>query len=129
MVFTIRAINILVFSLITIVIGLICYEGLVLEWFSFVPIFILLADIGFILATVLNIIYFRTNRTILIFSIFSIILIMLAIIMKILRIEYPKITLLLWDFYILFFHGILIIKVLFKTELPQDKKSRDFKNE
>jgi len=112
----IRIVNILTFSLITLVIGSICYEGLVLQWFSVVPIFIFLADMSFILATVLNTIHFRRDTTIRAFSIFSAALILAAVAMKILGMEYPKITLLLWDFYIFFFHGILVMRKLFRSK-------------
>ena len=40
---------------------------------------------------------------------FSILLIIIAIVMKILKIEYPTITLVLWCFYIWFLYGIRIV--------------------
>ena len=104
--------NTLVFLLAAVVVMSIFYEGVTLQWYDFVPVLVLTADIAFILATILNLIFNRNVKVVFWFNIFSIVLIGIAIIMKIAAIPYPLGGLVLWNFYILFFYGIQVFAIV-----------------
>ena len=90
----------------------IVYEGYALQWFNVVGVLILIADCLFLLSTVVNLFYFRKCKAIFTFSIISLIMIVIAVVMKVMEIEYPIITLVLWLFYIWFYYGIMLSKKL-----------------
>lgn len=94
----------------SLVAGSIFYEGLTLKWYSFVPVLILAMDVLFIISTIMNVIYFRKNKPLFFINFFSALFILTALVMKALHIEYPQWTILLWDFYILYLYGFLVIK-------------------
>jgi hypothetical protein len=109
-----KVINALVFLFASTLVMSIFYEGLMLEWYNIVPILILITDISFFIATLLNIIINRKIKIIFMFNLLSIIIICVAIIMKIFNIIYPQWSLLLWHFYILYFYGIQTVLCIYK---------------
>lgn len=108
----IHMLNGFVFVAATLTIMGIVYEGYALKWFPVIGGLIITMDCLFMLSTIVNLIFGRASKVILSFSIISLILIMIAIIMKALTIEYPVITLVLWDFYIWFYYGFMLSKKL-----------------
>ena len=90
------------------------YEGLMLEWFDFVPVLILITDISFILATVLSLLLNRKNRIIFFLNILSVLLICISVVLAVLKIDYPKLCFVLWNFYILYFYGTLATINIYK---------------
>jgi hypothetical protein len=105
----VKIINSIVFIFFTFVVMSIFYEGLVLEWYSFVALLIIISDIFFIIATILNIIVNRKIKIIFFFNIFSICIICVAIILKIINVDYPKWSILIWNFFILYFYGVQFV--------------------
>ena len=106
--------NATVFLCITASIASIFYEGLTLEWYSFVSVLMLVADGSFILATILHLIFKRKNRTLFILNIFSAVLIVIALVAKFAGIDYPKWAIVIWYFYILFLYGIQVTIAVYK---------------
>ena len=106
----IKIIHIVVFVFASLVAGSIFYEGLTLQWYSVVPVLILAMDMLFIISTVINVIYFRKHKALFFINLFSAVFIFTALVMKVLNIEYPQWTILLWDFYILYLYGFFVIK-------------------
>ena len=98
-----------VFIITTLALAGVFYEGRELKWFDIVGVFILLMDFSFMLSTAINIFTERKTKWIYV-HIFSALLIIIAIVMKILKIEYPTITLVFWYFYLWFLYGIRIVK-------------------
>jgi hypothetical protein len=101
----INAINSIVFLFATALIMSIFYEGLLLKWYDFVPVLILVTDISFIIATILNLIFNRNKKVLLYLNIFSALFIVIAVIIRIFNITYPQWGMILWNFYILYFYG------------------------
>ena len=99
-----EAINKIVFFAATLAIAAVFYEGMTLQWYSIVGIFILVMDYSFFLASFINII-FRKNKVLLILDIMSLVFIIIAFIMKGMSIAYSPIELTLWYFYIWFLYG------------------------
>ena len=110
----INVINSLIFILATVVVMSIFYEGLTLKWFDFVAVFILITDIFFIIATVLNLIFNKKKGLIFYFNVFSVLFIVIAIIMKIFNITYPQWGMIVWNFYILYFYGTQTVIFIYK---------------
>jgi hypothetical protein len=110
----INVVNTLVFLFASTLVISIFYEGLMLEWYNIVPVLILITDVNFVIATILNIIINRKKRIIFMFNLFSIIIICVATIMKIFNIAYPQWSLLLWHFYILYFYGTQTVLCIYK---------------
>ena len=99
-----RIANIITFAAATAAIAGVFYEGLELQWFDIVSILILIMDISFVIATVLNLLNSKNNPFIRL-DYLSAIVIVIAVLMKVLSVPYPTITLVLWYFYILFLYG------------------------
>lgn len=98
-----------VFLATTLAIASVFYEGMTLKWFGIVGIFIICMDYSFLLTTVINIWAERKSKWFYL-HIFSAIMLLIAIVMKLLKLEYPAVTLVLWYFYIWFVYGIRIIR-------------------
>ena len=105
----INVVNTFVFLFATTVVMAIFYEGITLKWYSIVPMLIIITDIAFIIATILNIILNHKTKILFALNLFSILIICVAIIMKILNIKYPEWSLLIWNFYILYFFGAQVL--------------------
>jgi hypothetical protein len=106
----VRFLNTFVFLVSTAVLIGVYYEGFAREWFPIVGVFILAADYSFIASTAINLIYFRKEKKLLLFSLFSAVLIAAAVIMKIRGISYPVWSLAAWNIYIWLLYGYLVIK-------------------
>ena len=111
----IKVLSIMTFLSATVTVASICYEGMVLKWFSFVGISILITDILFLIATVCGVFYYKRNKTLFYSHLFSIFVILVGIIMTLIfGKDMPKFLFLLWEFYILYFYGIIVCKKLWK---------------
>ncbi len=106
----VKYLNFIVLAAATVVIASVFYEGMVLKWLPFVPIIILIMDTSFIISTVCNLVYYRKHKIILGFSILSLIMILVALVMKAAGFKYPVISLVFWDFYILFYYCVMTVK-------------------
>jgi phosphatidylserine synthase len=108
--FLIKVLSITTFTLATVTIASIFYEGLILKWLDYVGVSILLTDIAFLLTTIAGLFYYKKHNLLFFCHLFSIIIIAIAIIIAIFKIEFSKWLFLLWEFYILYFYGIIIAK-------------------
>ena len=110
----INVINSIVFLFATILIISISYEGLMLKWYALVPVLMLVTDISFIIATILNLIFNRSKKLLFYLNVFSVLFIVIAVIMKIFNITYPQWGIILWNFYILYFYGAQTVICIYK---------------
>ena len=102
-----RILNYFVFIVTTLAIAGVFYEGMALEWFDIVGVFIMAKDVSFIISTLINL--FVCKKTIWIYiNIFSVLMIVVALGMKLCGISYPIWSLVFWYFYIWFVYGIQI---------------------
>ena len=104
-----KILNYFVFIVTTIAIAGVFYEGMALEWFDIVGVFILIMDVSFIVSTLINLFVSRKTKWMYV-NIFSILMIVVAIVMKLCAISYPIWSLVLWYFYIWFVYGIQITR-------------------
>ena len=109
-----NVINFIVFLLATVLVASIFYEGLTLRWYDFVPVFIILTDVFFMFATILNLLFNRKNKVILYLNVFSVILISITLILKFFNIEHPRWGVTVWFVYILYFYGTQVIVNVYK---------------
>jgi hypothetical protein len=111
----IKILSVITFALSTITVASICYEGMILKWFSFVGILILITDVAFFIATLAGIFYYKNNKRFFYTHLVSACIILVGIIMTLILGEnIPKILFLLWEFYILYFYGIVVCKKLWE---------------
>ena len=105
--------SILTFISSTLTVASICYEGMILQWFSFVAIAICFTDLFFLAATVAGLVYYRNRKPIFYGYVLSAFVIVAGIIVTLVfHRDIPKILFLLWEFYILYFYGIVVCKKL-----------------
>ena len=117
----IKALSIMTFLSATVTVASIFYEGMVLEWFSFVGVSILITDIFFSLATIAGFFYYKCNKTLFYAHLFSTFVILIGIvIMLIFGKEIPKFLFMLWEFYILYFYGIVVCKKLWQEKTKEN---------
>ena len=108
----VKALNIITFLSATLTVASIFYEGMILKWLSFVGISILITDILFIISTVIGVFYYKKNKKMFFSHLFSFFVIFIGIIITLIfGKDMPKILFLLWEFYILYFYGILVCKM------------------
>jgi len=111
----IRILSILTFLSATITVASIFYEGLILKWFSFVGVSITITDIFFLMATVVGVFYYKGNKMLFYSNLFSVFVISVGIIIYLIfGKDIPKILFLLWEFYILYFYGVVVCKKLWQ---------------
>ena len=112
-----KIVDTFVFIATTLAIAGVFYEGMTLKWYVIVGILVICMDYSFMPATVIHLIVDRKSKMIW-FHLFSMLIILIAIVMKIVGMDYPAITLVLWYFYIWFLYGALIVKRYYskKTE-------------
>jgi hypothetical protein len=110
----IKILSIITFALGTLTVANIFYEGLILKWLDYVGTLILLTDIAFLLATIAGLFYYKKHKLLFISHLFSAIIIVIAIIIAIFKIDFSKWLFMLWEFYILYFYGIIVAKKLWK---------------
>jgi hypothetical protein len=114
----IKALSIITFLSATVTVASIFYEGMILEWLSFVGISILITDIAFLIATIAGVFYYKSNKTMFYSHLFSTFVILVGIVIHLfLGREIPKILFLLWEFYILYFYGIVVCKKLWQKTI------------
>jgi hypothetical protein len=114
--------DVFVFIAATLAIAAVFYEGMVLEWFAVVGIFFIIMDSAFMLSTVANLIYFRKSKATLIFSLVSLVMIVIALSSKGMGIEHPAAAVVFWFFYIWFYYGVRISKILwFKPSIGNNQ--------
>ena len=111
----IKTLSITTFLSATVTVASICYEGMILEWFSFVGVSILVIDILFLMATIAGIFYYKSNKILFYSHLFSLFVILVGLVITLIFGEnIPKILFLLWEFYILYFYGIVVCKKLWQ---------------
>ncbi len=107
----IKLLSIATFLSATITVASIFYEGMILEWLSFVGTSILITDILFLLATIAGVFYYKSSKVLFYCHLFSISVILAGIIITLIfGKDIPKLLFLLWEFYILYFYGIAVCK-------------------
>jgi hypothetical protein len=112
----IKILSIVTFLSATVTVTSIFYEGMILEWLSYVGTSILITDILFLIATIVGVFYYKNNKTLFFSHIFSVIVILVGIVIFfIFGEEIPKILFLLWEFYILYFYGVVVCKKLWQS--------------
>ena len=100
----------------TVTVAGIFYEGMILEWLSFVGISIHITEISFLIATVAGVFYYKNNKMMFYSHLISVFVIITAIILSLILGEnIPKILFLLWVFYILYFYGIVVCKKMWQS--------------
>jgi len=111
----IKVLSIITFLSATVTVASIFYEGTVLKWFSFVGTSILITDISFLITTIAGIFYYKNNKVLFYSHLFSLFVILVGIIITLIfGKDIPKILFLLWEFYILYFYGIVVCKKLWQ---------------
>lgn len=98
-----------VFLATTIAIAGVFYEGMRLQWYGIVGIFISSMDFSFIPATIIHLIVDWKSKMLYI-HIVSLVAVIIAVAMKLMHVEYPTVALVLWYFYIWFLYGFISIK-------------------
>jgi len=111
----IKILSIATFLLATLTVASIFYEGMILKWLSFVGVSIFITDTLFLLTTIVGIFYYKNNKTLFYSHLFSTLVIIVGILIYLIfGKDIPKILFLLWEFYILYFYGIIVCKKLWK---------------
>jgi hypothetical protein len=109
----IKILSITTFMSATVTVASIFYEGMVLKWFSYVGISMIITDILFLIATIFGYFYYKRYKTMFYAHLFSIFLIFVAIAIYLFYgKDIPKILYMIWEFYILYFFGIVVCKKL-----------------
>ena len=108
----VNILNSFVFVAATLAIMGVVYEGFALKWFTIVGVLMVTTDFLFILSTIVNLVFCRKNKKILLLSIISLTMILIALVMMIAKIEYPFIAHVFWFFYIWLYYGIMFSKEL-----------------
>ena len=112
----IKVLSIATFLSATVTVASIFYEGMVLKWFSYVGISILVTDILFLIATVTGVFYYKSNKTLFYAHLFSIFVILVGVVIFVIfGKDIPKFLFTLWEFYILYFYGIVVCKKLWQN--------------
>lgn len=105
----VRFIDGFVFVATTLAIAGVFYEGMTLQWFPIVGVLIMCMDYSFLCATIFHLIKDRKSKWVVV-HVISLIALIVAIAMKVMKIPYPAITLVIWYFYIWFLYGIINVK-------------------
>ena len=112
----IKILSIITFLSATITVASIFYEGMILKWLPYVGISILITDIFFLITTVVGVFYYKENKTLFYSHLFSIFVILIGIIITLIfGKNMPKFLFLLWEFYILYFYGIVVCEKLWQA--------------
>ena len=102
----------------------ICYEGMILEWLSFVGVSILVTDILFLIASIAGVFYYKSNKILFYSHLLSLFVILVAIVITLFfGKDMPKFLFLLWEFYILYFYGIVVCKKLWQKNKFNNQKN------
>ena len=115
----IKVLSIMTFLSATVTVASIFYEGLILKWLPFVGISILVTDILFLIATIAGIFYYKNNKTLFYTHLFSIFVILVGVVIFLtFGKDIPKFLFMIWEFYILYFYGIVVCKKLWQKTIP-----------
>ena len=107
----IKSVSIITFISATLTVASIFYEGMILEWLPFVGKLILATDICFLFSTITGIFYYKKNKLLFCSHLFSVLIILIGIvIMIIFGKDIPKWLFMLWEFYILYFYGVVVVR-------------------
>jgi cbb3-type cytochrome oxidase subunit 1 len=110
-----KILTIITFVLSSATIGSVFYEGMILQWLSFVGILILLTDVSFLLSTIFGTIYYKKQKSLFYSHLFSIAVIFTGIILTLIfGKSIPKILFTFWEFYIFYFYSIAVMKQWWK---------------
>ncbi|MCL1868004.1 MAG: hypothetical protein FWF72_03540 [Paludibacter sp.] len=117
----IKILSITTFLAASITVASVFYEGMILKWLSFVGVSILATDILFLITTVAGVFYYKNNKKLFFIHLFSVFVILIGIIIHLIfGKDMPKMLFLLWEFYILYFYGIIFCKKLWqKNEIEK----------
>jgi len=119
----IKTLSIITFVLSTATVASIFYEGMLLQWFSFVGTFILLTDIFFLLTTVAGLFYYKSQKSLFISHLISLLIICIGIIVTIIYgKDMPKWLFMLWEFYILYFYGFAVARKWWKIDIRKSRR-------
>jgi hypothetical protein len=100
------------------------YEGMILRWLSFVGILILLTDIAFVITTIAGAIYYRKQKILFYCHLFSVLVILTGIVITIIYGKgMPKLLFTLWEFYILYFYGVILIRKIWNFKYITNNNS------
>ena len=100
----IKTLSIVTFLSATTTVASIFYEGLILEWLSFVGTLIIINDILFLITTIAGVYYYKKDKLLFRTHLLSVFIILIGVIITLtLGENMPKILFLLWEFYILFY--------------------------
>ena len=114
----VKVLSIITFFLATVTVASIFYEGMILKWLSFVGISILVTDISFFITTIVGVVYYKNNKILFYSHLFSFFVILVGIVITLIfGKDIPKILFLLWEFYILYFYGIVVCKKLWQKNM------------
>jgi hypothetical protein len=118
----VKILSIITFLLATFTVASICYEGMILEWLSFVGVLILTTDLAFLLSTIIGTFFYRRNKTLFYSHLFSLSAILIAVVIHLIYgRDIPKFLFLIWEFYILYFYGIIVCKKLWQNHVKPMK--------
>jgi len=119
----VKTLSIVTFLSATVTVASIFYEGMILKWLSYAGVSILITDILFLMATITGVFYYRRNKLLFYFHLLSLFVIFVGIIVTLIfGKDIPKFLFLLWEFYILYFYGIVVCKRLWQIEKSENKK-------
>ena len=111
----IKILSIITFLSATVTVASIFYEGMILKWLSFAGTLILITDILFLITTLTGIVYYRSNKILFYSHLFSTFVILSGVIITLIfGKNMPKFLFVLWEFYILYFYGIVVCKKLWQ---------------
>ena len=107
----IKTLSIITFLSATVTVSGILYEGMILQWLSWIGISIRITDVFFLIATLVGVFYYKGIKALFYSHLFSLLLIVIAIMLTVISGDnIPKFLFLLWEFYILYFYGIIVCK-------------------
>ena len=113
----IKLLSIITFVSATATVASIFYEGMILDWLPFVGSLILATDICFLLSTITGIFYYKKNKLMFYSHLLSILVISSGIIIMIIfGKDIPKWLFVLWEFYILYFYGVIVVKQMWNLK-------------
>ena len=116
--YLIKSFSIITFLSVTVTVASIFYEGMILKWLPFVGISILVTDILFLIATIAGIFYYKNNKTLFYAHLFSTFVILVGVVMfLIFGKDIPKFLFMIWEFYILYFYGMVVCKKLWEKTI------------
>ena len=114
----IKTLSVITFLSATVTVASVCYEGMVLKWLSWIGTSIIITDALFLVASLVGVFYYKEVKILFYSHLFSILLIMIALALTLIYGEnIPKLLFLLWEFYILYFYGIIVCKKMWQKNL------------